>query len=73
MSNDTDHEPENDLIQEHLAGLIELMERNSWKVTGVRIDVECNRAQHFVLVPVDGQAATTNDFSALLRDEEPLH
>ena len=35
MSNDTDHEPEDDLIQEHLAGLIELMERNGWKVTGV--------------------------------------
>ena len=33
MSNDTDHEPEDNLIQEHLAGLIDLMECNGWKVT----------------------------------------
>lgn len=47
MSNDTDHTPEVDQIQEHLAKLIEALERVGGKVTGFFIQFEGDEIPEF--------------------------
>ena len=47
MSKDTDHESEDDLIEEHLAKLVKLLERHGRKVTGLRIEFERGSATQF--------------------------
>ena len=47
MSNDTDHTPEHDQIQEHLAKLIEALERAGGKVTGFFIQFEGSQVPDF--------------------------
>ena len=42
MSNDTDRTPEDDLIYEHLAELVKLIERTGQKVKGLHIEFESN-------------------------------
>ena len=66
MNNDTDRTPGDHLVDEHLVDLLKLIGRSGRKITGLD-------KGRFVLVPVDGQAPITDDFSTLIRYDKPLH
>ena len=66
MNNDTDRTPGDHLVDEHLVDLLKLIGRSGRKITGLD-------KGRFVLVPVDGQAPITDEFSTLIRYDKPLH
>ena len=66
MNNGTDRTTGDHLVDEHPVDLLKLIGRRGRKITGLY-------KGRFVLVPVDGQAQITDDFSTLIRYDKPLH